>query len=418
MSGDGDLDRVTEYRVQWFCWDELPGAWDQDVEQQWEVAQSLAFLLDEVGLSTYADLARSERTRQILEEAQDDDEGAETAFRAAVDASGIAPPDTDLLSWHTPMGLPALLTHERVANTLELARRTGEFTPGTRGSAPVRRRTNDAVLGQPLEGTEIPALTAILFDRFTMWADVGASPLRRALLEPLMDDVLDASAIDGVDVSAPVARLSWLVQACREPQPLTAAGYLKPDVVRAFVAEHDPFEREYGKGNREVNSLALTYTRQVAQELGLVRRYRGSLRTTRAGAAAATDPDSLAAFIARRWLTRSGPALQRQCRELVVVSSIGYAGRDSGQLIRYIEEQVVPVLQEMGWRRSGSNKLNAQDLGGALWEPYRELVHTGMLRSGLEFGSPKIAPGTRELLQEFLRMMLAHQDPVTYLHPG
>ncbi|MGB7384396.1 MAG: hypothetical protein WA927_14380, partial [Rhodococcus sp. (in: high G+C Gram-positive bacteria)] len=82
----------TQSSVQTFLWQHLVEI-AEDRERAWEIALALAELLDRLGHARYADIARSPRTRALLDNT--DDAGRQSEIADAVAASGIGPPDTD-----------------------------------------------------------------------------------------------------------------------------------------------------------------------------------------------------------------------------------------------------------------------------------------------------------------------------------
>src|SRR5262245_1209172 len=66
MAGESEPDGLTQWRVQEFCWYELPISRGADPDGQWEVASALAALLERLGLQRYARIVRSDTTRTML----------------------------------------------------------------------------------------------------------------------------------------------------------------------------------------------------------------------------------------------------------------------------------------------------------------------------------------------------------------
>ena len=65
--------------------------------------------------------------------------------------------------------------------------------------------------------------------------------------------------------------------------PLTSAGYLKPDDVTALAAVIPAMADWIGTANRESHTYPVLSFRESVQKLGLLRKYRGRLRLTKAG---------------------------------------------------------------------------------------------------------------------------------------
>lgn len=147
----------------------------------------------------------------------------------------------------------------------------------------------------------------------------GAGPLRHRRvawnLHPVLTDVLNtldetplgqAFKDRAVDVSmlkvliAPVVHAEALVayrhlleQANGDGLTLTAAGYLKPADVQALAAVMSTMRGWIHKMAREIDAHPVLHFREYVKSIGLLRKYKGSLRLTRLGRVAANDPNAL-----------------------------------------------------------------------------------------------------------------------------
>jgi hypothetical protein len=74
---------------------------------------------------------------------------------------------------------------------------------------------------------------------------------------------------------------------------LTAAGYLPPAVVQTVFDELDMGDEWIGKGNREDLTVPVLQLRETAQQLKLLRKYKGRLLPTARGRELAGDPIGL-----------------------------------------------------------------------------------------------------------------------------
>ena len=110
---------ITQSRLQEFLWYALPR---KSPQEDWApIVDGATRLLDQLGLTRYADIARSPTTEAVLEAWEDDDADGFDQYRAAMDASGLVPPDTGLLSWGGIMSAEELSAYESVAQALEAA---------------------------------------------------------------------------------------------------------------------------------------------------------------------------------------------------------------------------------------------------------------------------------------------------------
>lgn len=400
LTGGGGPEQVTQWWLQLFCWDQLARTWLVEPEEKWRMATALAALLDRIGLRRYADIARSDDTRQVLM-AGEDDEAWAAAYQAALERSGLQVPDTDLLTWGVAMGPAEADTYERVGNALELSLLSGDLTVGGRGWQAGRRRVTDAVLTTPLPVLhDLAPLVGIAGERLEAW--LRRSPTLRAAVEPLARDLTDPDPPPLPASPELLAPLAWLLDRAREPLRLTAAGYLPPAVVAAFVEEMD-VEDVFRRTRREVDLPHLRLLREAAHRLGLVRRHRGQLVLTPSGRACqGTQP--LAAAFAPAWLPRERDGS-------VVVQEVVTALLAAGDPVTdaAVVETAHAVLEEEGWNIAG-RPVPPEVVRSIAWESLRELMYTGMLRRRGWTGSLVVPPGGAAVLRAALRHHLLHSD--------
>lgn len=132
-----------------------------------------------------------------------------------------------------------------------------------------------------------PALTDVL-------NTLGETSLGQAF----KDRAVDVSTLkvlgDPVDhARVLVAYRSLLERADGEGLPLTPAGYLKPAEVQALAAVMPTMRDWTQKIAREIDVHPVLYFREHAKSIGLLRKYKGSLRLTRLGRVALNDANVL-----------------------------------------------------------------------------------------------------------------------------
>jgi hypothetical protein len=214
----------TQSSVQSFLWLHLRVLID-DTDRAWEVAQALAELLDRLGHARYADIARGESTRTLLNA---DDETWQLRLSEAVAESGIGAEDTELVTWQeTPVG-PERAMVDLIGETLEVATVAGEFSPKRPGGSALRDSTlatrrrgiTDSVLRSERAGGVL--LEQLLDHRLELWARYSPPrvELYRDLVEPLHDagepaygcvrrlEGLLAQVGDGVDLDVDLSDVS------------------------------------------------------------------------------------------------------------------------------------------------------------------------------------------------------------------
>jgi hypothetical protein len=115
-----------------------------------------------------------------------------------------------------------------------------------------------------------------------------------------------ATSIAPEHLSVDLAPHIWfLLRAQGEGFPLTAAGYLKPvDVAAASEVLPEMRDWIHPKG-REIDAWPVLQFRESLQRLGLLRKFKGRLLLTKAGAKVIDDPVGLANHIAGKLLPKS-----------------------------------------------------------------------------------------------------------------
>lgn len=397
--GSGEARTVSQWWLQMFCWDLLARDTDVTAEQRWATASALADLLQRIGLHRYADIARSDATREVLL-ASDDPERYERAYAEALRASGIQPPDTDLLTWGGVMGPVEADTYERVAHTLELSLVSGDLVAGRRGAGPVRAAVTDAVLTSPwrdLDGTR--PLHRIAGERLGRWR--AASPTLASLLEPLAEDLTAGVPVPLAPAPHALRPLRGLLRVAAEPVGLTAAGYLPPAAVDAVVREGG-LDHPAGTARRESDVPQVLLLRHAAQRLGVVRVHRGALVLTPRGRAATTGPERLVAAVAAGWfpVRRRADVVARE----VVTALLAGGERPSS---RRVAETVQRVLTEEGWRmKDGPVPLHAAE--AVALQTRRDQVALGMAPPGSADRRWGLREGVVPILRAALRHHLLH----------
>jgi hypothetical protein len=137
--------------------------------------------------------------------------------------------------------------------------------------------------------------------------------------------------------------------------PLTSAGYLKPDDVRALAAVIPAMADWIGAANRESQTYPVLWFRESVQKLALVRKYRGSLLLTKAGASARGNPDALWRYITSRLPIGKAGSLDLSAG-LLVLAFAASTQADYPPL-----EDIAQALNEVGWRHADGSLVTADD---------------------------------------------------------
>lgn len=173
---------------------------------------------------------------------------------------------------------------------------------------------------------------------------------------------------------------------------LTQAGYLPPAHVEELAAELS-LDAFWGKNNREVNAVPVLVFRESAQGIGLIRKTRGRLVLTKAGARARRDPDALWTHIAGA-LPLGGPSRgeERVCAEhagILLLLAIGAgAGREQRTAI------IAAGLAAAGWRDGSGEPIPDRRVLSIGSPTAAVLIHTAVLpdKDGWPPADPPLSP--------------------------
>ncbi|MEP6528276.1 MAG: plasmid pRiA4b ORF-3 family protein [Nocardioidaceae bacterium] len=136
---------------------------------------------------------------------------------------------------------------------------------------------------------------------------------------------------------------------------LTSAGYLKPADVEAASRVVPAMGDWIGKNNRESLAAPLLDFRQTLQSMGLLRKYKGTLLLTRAGAAAQKDPGKLRDLLASRLL----PTAEGFDTDATLLL-LAYAATSADAKIPL--KNITEALGHLGWRHLDGRPLEDYEL--------------------------------------------------------
>jgi hypothetical protein len=169
--------------------------------------------------------------------------------------------------------------------------------------------------------------------------------------------VSEPTAPEHDDMVAALAAYRWFLDRAKDGGiELTSAGYLKPTDVEAASAVVPAMGDWIGKNNREINTVPLLEFRESLQSMGLLRKYKGTLLLTRAGAAAQRDPAKLWRHLADRII----PDKPGEFETVATLLFAAYAATaPDGPVPR---GQVAAALSELGWRHRDGRPLEAYEI--------------------------------------------------------
>lgn len=176
---------------------------------------------------------------------------------------------------------------------------------------------------------------------------------------------------------------------------LTAAGYLRPADAEVAATLVPRVAGWIGKNNREANMRPLLDFRQSLQSAGLLRKRKGVLLLTRAGAAADREPLRLWQHLAERLLPGESDAYVEEATLLLLVCFAEPGSVD--RALRVAAE----ALGHLGWRRT-TGPLQAHDLRGL--SAYAVLANVAEELPDSAWRNEQVSPAAAALAREALRL--------------
>jgi hypothetical protein len=313
--------------LQLFLWYQLPKKWLIRSPEQQAVAEALACFFDEVGADAapLAALCRSSQTAKLIRTRG-------KSLVAALERSGLEPPDTPLLAWSEFMSIEEALEHDLVAGVLEDAVDAGELIPGAKGWRQRQTELVERYLANPDASGTVP-LDRIDSARRAAWLDLpGRGPEERNLLEQALAST--AHSASRAEAEEAIEPLLWLLEQLAQGVKLTQTGALPRALVRGAVERYPRWwnTAAVGPPYQEAELYALCVLHDLVDELKLARAQRATLQLSPRGRALQADPQRLlndvAAVLARdlpaeldlslaRVLTDDQPQLDWPVLELV-----------------------------------------------------------------------------------------------------
>nr|WP_246211005.1 plasmid pRiA4b ORF-3 family protein [Phytoactinopolyspora alkaliphila] len=229
-----------------------------------------------------------------------------------------------------------------------------------------------------------------------VWASSLKRQLRRLVSNASLDEPVD---IDAETAAQMVHPYMWLLHRVGEDGiKLTGAGYLPPAHVEAAMTELNLEGAWYGKNNRENHAIPVLMLRESAQAMGLIRKYRGSVRLTSRGRALLDDPVALWWHMAERMPLKSRKPYEIQA-SLVIFIIVAGMYKNSDDELPNLDEAVAKLLvadtlTALGWSSDLGEPVTASMASHATRETVVVLRRlTGVTDDDPLFTPIKITPG-------------------------
>ena len=405
---------ISRYDLQLFLWYQLPCKLLASPEVKREVAARLGrfFELAGEGAEAYAELCTCEQTIAMLRAWEEDERAAGEQLREALLASGLEPPDTDILAWRSMMGFVEARLRDQVARELEHWIEGEGVDPGARGFKRRQATWVAEFLCHPNpELDERTPLEAIVAERLEGWVRDGSEP-HAEIVSPVLPLLLaptseGATAGQG-DLMEPLA---WLLEEAAGGIGLTQTGALNRALVRAFVERFpDAWRGErWGPPHRENEVSWLCELHHLARRMRVVRRAGRSVVLTKRGEALPGDRLAMRDAVAPHLIAAGGFAGAVQ--ELAVAVLLGGGPTvERDELVRRVHAAIVAD----GWNAAGESP-GPHEVSGCAWGAFRLAEALGLLVHEYEYDRETqsardeltLAPGGRETLRLALRARAA-----------
>ncbi len=360
LVGEGGPGDLTQARLQEFLWYSLPRKWLTDAAHHKRVAVALGEALELLGMPRYAEVCRSEVTREILMAWERDDSEGFEAFRRARERSGLEPPDTDDLEWASTMGPDEFGLTDDIAATLEASVAAGDLRPGARGWKVAQRAITVEWLHRPQAGLDgSTPVRVIRLERVDRW--LGTRPMRRSLLAPVVSGLVDPPPPSEATLES-VEPLRWLLERIGDGVALTQTGNLNARLVQETTAAFGWWTGLRGIPRSELEVHELIVLHDLARSMRAVRRKGRRELLTRAGVEMAGDRERLWRSVCRALTSRDG-GFDAAAATLVLAILLREARPEYPDLSPAIH----PVLEETGWHRRGAAYGSGLDVESASW---------------------------------------------------
>lgn len=345
LTGGDPLETITQLDVCEFLWYTLPVKVSDDERARLAIAHALGRLLLLGGMNRYAAICHSPTTAHILHAyARSGERAGTAAYQAALDATGVLPPDVPELRWSSIMGPEELGAHLACSAALELAIVSGELRPGSAVWKERRVALTRRWLTEPrAELGDDSWLHRVHGERLNRWV-LGRGALRRELAQPFE---VRLHAPIPAPAGAHLRPLRWLLSRAAAPEglPLTRRHHLSPALV-AEAARLFGWSHGASSPQAETEVPALATLRVAAHgEMGALRRVGRRLLLTATGQTLLDNP-------ARRWEAATAALLAPGDHDYAVSvreAALMVLADGAPVTVEELRERVAAVVDGEGW---------------------------------------------------------------------
>ena len=181
-----------------------------------------------------------------------------------------------------------------------------------------------------------------------------------------------AADLDEATAARMVRPFTVLLDTVGDGVKLTAAGYLPPKVVQTIFDELDLGEEWIGKGNREDLTVPVLELREAAQQLKLLRKYKGRLLPTARGRELASDPVGLWWHLAAALPFGGRDASEPEWQAGVLLLAVMTSGSTDNA-----EVTVARLLTGLGWAVGDGQPIDRRTVTGLIATDVRLLQRLG-----------------------------------------
>jgi hypothetical protein len=205
-------------------------------------------------------------------------------------------------------------------------------------------------------------------------------PIGAAFKDRAVELAGTAAFAESIDYGEALRAHRWVLERCAgDGVALTDAGYLKPADVKELATVLPTMDDWIFPVTREVHAKPALYFREYLKDIGLLRKYKGTLRATKAGKAGLDSPSYLWHHLAAT-LVPTAPAFVEMTGVVVLVHMATTDGRID-------VDAVARTMTALGWSASDGSVVEQRDVypvWNDLWAALGNVGTSGMEKYPLD----------------------------------